>query len=436
MDLGEGLRKAIAKLQGATIIDAKVIHEFNKELQRALISADVELSLVSLLTKKIEDAALKEKIPDGVSPKDYITNMVYEELVRLMGKSYEPELKPKRILLVGMYGAGKTTATGKLSKFYQDRGFSVGVICCDVSRPAAYEQLETLAKQTNASFFGLRNEKNVKKIVSEGLKALKDRKIIICDSSGRSAFDEQLVQELKDISNTFKPDEKMLVINADTGQVAGKQAREFNDAVKITGVIVTKMDGSGKGGGALSAVSAANVMITFLGVGEKMNALELYSADKFVGRLLGIPDIESLVKNVNQAIKEAQIKPEDLNTEQLNFDTFYTQLKTMSKMGPMKNMLGMMGMSDVPKNVIEEGEGKLSKYKVIIGSMTPKERRSGELVKDHSRLSRIAKGSGTSEKDVRQLLSDFNKMKKFYEMFKNDRGMKKNLSKLMGAGAQ
>ena len=276
----------------------------------------------------------------------------------------------------------------------------------------------------------------MKKIISEGLKVLKDRKVIICDSSGRSTFDANLVQELKDISNTFKPDEKMLVINADTGQVAGKQAREFDDTVRLTGVIVTKMDGSGKGGGALSAVSAADVMVTFLGVGEKRNALELYSADKFVGRLLGIPDIESLVKNVNDAIKEAQIKPEDLQTEQLNFDTFYTQLKAMSKMGPMKNMLGMMGVSDVPKNVVEEGESKMSKYKTIIGSMTPEERRNGELIRDHSRLSRIAKGSGTSEKGVRQLLSDFNKMKKVFQTFKNDRGMKKNLSKLMGAGAQ
>ncbi len=432
MDLGEGLRKAIAKLQGATIIDLKTIREFNKELQRAMISSDVELELVSAFTKKIEEAATKEKLPAGVTPKDYITNMVYEELVSLMGRSYEPEIRPKRILLVGMYGAGKTTATGKLAKFYQDRGLSVGVICCDVSRPAAYEQLETLAKQVNCLFFGIKGEKSAGKIVKEGLRALKDRKVIICDSSGRSAFDEQLVKELKEISSEFKPDEKHLVINADTGQVAGKQAREFNDAVQLTGVIVTKMDGSGKGGGALSAVSAANVRVTFLGVGEKMNALELYNSEKFVGRLLGIPDIESLVKNVNDAIKEAQLKPEELNAETLNFDTFYAQLKAMGKMGPMKNMLGMMGVADVPKNVVEEGETKLAKYKVIIGSMTPAERKDGSLLREHSRLTRIAKGSGTSEKDVRMLISDFNKMKKMFETFKNDRGMKKNMAKFMG----
>ncbi len=431
MDLGEGLRKAIAKLQGSTIIDLKTIREFNKELQRALISSDVELSLVSTFTKKIEDAAVREKIPEGVSPKDYITNMVYEELVVLMGKSYEPQIKPKRILMLGMYGSGKTTTTGKLAKFYQDRGLSVGLICCDVARPAAYEQLETLAKQVNASFFGIKGEKDARKILKEGVKALKDRKVIICDSSGRSAFDEILVNEIKAISEELKPDEKFLVINADTGQVAGKQAKEFNDAVKITGVIVTKMDGSGRGGGALSAVSAANVNITFIGTGEKMNSLELYNSEKFVGRLLGIPDIESLIKNVNEAIKEANIKPDEINSEELNFDTFYSQLKTMSKMGPVKNMLGMMGMADVPKNVVDQGEEKLSKYKVIIGSMTKEERKNDKLLRDHSRITRIAAGSGTQEKDVRMLISEFNKMKKFYEMFKNDRNVKKNLSKFM-----
>ena len=434
MDLGEGLRKAIAKLQGSTIIDLKTIKEFNKELQRVLITSDVELSLVSAFTKKIEDAALKEKIPDGVSPKDYITNMVYEELVKLMGKSFEPEIKPKRILMLGMYGSGKTTSSAKLAKYYQDRGLSVGLICCDVARPAAYEQLETLAKQVNAAFFGIKGEKDARKILKDGIKALKDRKVIICDSSGRSAFDELLVKEIKSISEELKPDEKFLVINADTGQVAGKQAHEFNEAVGITGVIVTKMDGSGRGGGALSAVSAAKVNITFIGTGEKMNSLELYNSEKFVGRLLGIPDIESLIKNVNEAIKEANLKPEEINAEELNFDTFYSQLKTMSKMGPVKNMLGMMGMADVPKNLVEQGEEKMAKYKVIIGSMTKEERKNDKLLKDHSRITRIAKGSGTQEKDVRMLINEFNKMKKFYEMFKNDRNVKKNLSKFMKTG--
>ncbi len=430
MDLGEGLRKAIARLSGATIIDVRTIREFNRELQRALISADVELSLVSAITKRIEDAALHEKIPEGVAPRDYITNMVYEELVRLMGRSYAPEMKPKRILLAGMYGSGKTTTAAKLARYYQERGLSAGLICCDVARPAAFEQLETLAKDANVAFFGIKGEKNPRKIVEKAMDELRSKKVLICDSSGRSALDPELISELKGIAGAFRPEEKLLVINADTGQVAGRQAREFDSAIGITGVIVTKMDGSGKGGGALSAVSASNVNVTFIGTGEKLNALELYDSKKFVGRLLGMPDLETLLEHVNTAIKEANINPEEVGTE-LNFETFYTQLKAMSKMGPMKGMLGMMGLADVPKDMVEQGEQKLKLYKAIIGSMTKEERRSERLVRDRGRVRRIAAGSGTTEKDVRTLLSDFNKMKKFYELFKNDRNVRRNLSKFM-----
>ncbi len=435
MDLGEGLRKAIARLSGATIIDAKAIKEFNKELQKALISADVEVELVFELTKKIEEAALKSKMPEGVSHKDYITNLVYEELSRLMGESYEPEIRPKKILLAGIYGSGKTTTSAKLAKFYQDRGLGVGLICCDVSRPAAYEQLETLAKQAGAGFFGMKNEKDVAKIVREGMLELKGKKVIICDSSGRSGMDEELIKELKLINNQFKPDEKLLVINADIGQVAGRQAAEFNRAIGLTGVIVTKLDGSGKGGGALSAVNAASVRVMFTGTGEKLNALELYDSKKFVGRLLGVPDLEGLLAHVNEAIKNSDLKAEDVNSEELNFESFYKQMKAMSKMGPMKNVLGMMGLADVPKEAVETGESKLKKYENIIGSMTREERLGEKQLKDPGRIARIAKGSGVGEKDVKELIADFNKMKKMADMLKNNRDVRKQMSKFMPKGS-
>ena len=432
MDLGEGLRKAIAKLSGATIIDAKTIREFNKELQKALISSDVEVSLVFAFTKRIEEKALHEKMPPGVSTRDYITNMVYEELVEMMGSSHVPEIRPKRILLAGMYGSGKTTTAAKLAKFYQERGLGVGVICCDVTRPAAYEQLDTLAKQANVSFFGMKGEKDVRKIVKNGLKELKDRKVIICDSSGRNALDAQLIAEIKAINDEFKPDEKLLVVTADVGQIAGKQADEFNNAIGLNGVVITRMDGSGKGGGALSAVNTSHAKVMFIGTGEKLGNIELYDSKKFVGRLLGIPDIESLLGTVQNAIKEANLKPEDVeNIEELNFETFYTQLKAMGKMGPMKNMLGMMGLSDVPKEALEGGEEKIKRYGVIIASMTKEERKNEKLVRESSRVKRIARGSGTTEKDVRELLNDFNRMKKFANMFENNRDFRKQMSKFM-----
>jgi signal recognition particle subunit SRP54 len=340
-------------------------------------------------------------------------------------------MKPKRILLLGLYGSGKTTSAAKLAKFYQDRGLSSALIACDVSRPAAYEQLETLAKQAGVGFFGIKDETDVRKILKNSLSSLKDKKVLICDTSGRNALDKDLIQQLKIVSEEFKPEEKILVINADTGQVAGKQAREFDNAVKLTGVIVTKLDGSGKGGGALSAVNVAKVGIQFIGTGEKLSNLELYDSKKFVGNLLGMPDLESLISNVQQAIKEANVKPEEAKIEELNFRTFYTQLKTLNKMGPMKNVMGMLGMSDVPKEVSEQSETKMKKYKVIIDSMTEEERDDASLLNNASRIKRIAKGSNSTEKEVRELISDFNKMKKLFNMMQNDRNVRKQFSKFM-----
>ncbi|MCL5430262.1 MAG: signal recognition particle receptor subunit alpha [Candidatus Marsarchaeota archaeon] len=431
MDLGEGLRKALAKLTRSTIIDAKTIKEFNKDLQKTLISADVDVHLVLKFTNEIEEKALKSKPPPGVAPTEYITNIVYDGLVEMMGSTYTPQLKRQRILLMGLYGSGKTTTAAKLAKFYQDRGLSSGVICCDITRPAAFEQLETLAKNANVGFFGIKGSKDPVDVVRKGLEALKDKHVVICDTSGRNALDDALISELKSVYGAFKPDEKLLVVSADIGQVSGKQAKEFDDAVKVSGVIVTKMDGSGKGGGALSAANAASAHVSFIGTGEKMANIEPYDSEKFIGGLLGMPDIASLVSNVQQAIKEANIKPEEMELEELNFDTFYTQLRAMNKMGPLKGMFGMMGMPDMPKDVMEKSEDKLNKYKVIIGSMTKDERKNDKLIHESGRIERIAKGSGTTEQDVRSLISDFNKMKKMFNSLKNDRNFKKKFAKFM-----
>ncbi len=433
MDLGEGIRKAVATLTGATIIDTKAIKEFNKELQKALLSADVEVKLVFELTKKIETAALSANLPAGVTARDYVINLLYEELVKLMGNDYSPEISPKRILLLGLYGSGKTTTAAKLAKFYQDRGMSAGVVCCDVTRPAAYEQLETLAKQAGIAFFGIKNGHDAVKIAKEGLAALKDRKVIVFDSSGRSGLDAELMKELKGIAEAVKPDEKALVISADIGQVAGKQASEFSKEVGINSVIVTKLDGSGKAGGALSAVSKSGAKLTFTGSGEKLNTLDSYSSKRFVARLLGMPDLEGLIDAVNKGMQEANVKPENMQNMELNFDTFYTQLKTMSGAGPLKNILGMMGMSNVPKEAIEQSEEKLKNYKVIISSMTKQERNNDSLLKQKGRIERIAKGSGRTEKDVKDLISEFAKMKKLMNSMKNNRDILKRF-KSMGLG--
>lgn len=425
MDLGEGLRKALARISRSTIIDAKTIKEFNKELQKVLLASDVEVDLVFKFTKEIESKALSSKPPAGLPPREYITNIVYDGLVELMGSRHNPEIKPQRILLLGLYGSGKTTTAAKLAKFYQSRGLSSALICCDVSRPAAYEQLETLSRQANVAFFGMKGERDPVKVVRGGLAELLGRQVIICDTSGRNALDPELTDELKRVSKAFNPDIKLLVLSADIGQVAGNQAREFNKAVDINGIAITKMDGSGKAGGALSASNAAESYVMFIGTGEKLNDIELYDPDKFIGGLLGIPDISSLVERVQNAVKEANIKPEEVDVDKMNFETFYAQLKTINKVGPLKSIFGMMGAPDVPKDVIEQSEEKLKKYKYIISSMTKEERANEHLLHESGRISRIAGGSGTTERDVRELIANFNKMKKSYKMLKNDRNMKR-----------
>ena len=301
---------------------------------------------------------------------------------------------------------------------------------CDVSRPAAYEQLETLAGQANIPFFGKKGEKDAVNIVKDGIEKFKDKQVVICDTSGRNALDSQLADELKRVEGAFNPDERIMVISADIGQVAGRQAAEFHNAVGMTGVIVTKMDGSGKGGGALSATNAAKSVVMFIGTGEKLTNIEPYKSDKFIGSLLGIPDIAGLVSSVQEAVKEAQLKPEELEMEKLNFETFYAQLKAMGKMGPLQSIFGMMGASDIPKEVAEQGEEKLNRYKVIIASMTKEERSNERILHNPARIRRIAKGSGTTEKDVHQLISDFNKMKKMFDNLKNDRTFRKRFANM------
>ncbi len=432
MDIGEGIRKAMAKLSRATIIDAKAIKEFNKDLQKVLISNDVDVSLVLKLTDSIEQKALKSNPPAGITSYDYITDIVYNELVSLMGNSYEPELKPHKILMMGLYGSGKTTTAAKLAKYYQDRGLSAGVICCDVTRPSAYEQLETLAKQANVSFFGIKGETDASKIVAKGMAELQSKRVVICDTSGRNAINEQLIEELKAINSKFMPDQSVLVLSADIGQIAGHLSEEFNNAVKVSGLIITKMDGSGKGGGALSAANAANAKVMFIGTGEKLSDIEPYNSERFIGSLLGMPDLGGLLEKVQNAIKDENINEEEVDVEKLNFESFYAQLKALNKMGPLKSVFGMLGASDMPKDVIEKGEEKLVKYKVIISSMTRDERHDERLLHQEGRIRRIAIGSGTSEKEVRELLSDFAKMKKSFKMFKNDRNMKRFISKFSG----
>jgi signal recognition particle subunit SRP54 len=432
MDLGKKLREALAKLTGKPYVDEDDVKALIKDLQRVLISSDVSVKLVFALSKKIEERALKSEKMQALSLKEHVTKIVFEELVSLMGQSYAPRLDKHKVLMCGLYGSGKTTSCAKLAHFYKSRGLSVALIAADTDRPAAQEQLEQLAKQVGAAYYTIKGEKNPARIVKDAIANMKED-VVIVDSAGRNAFDGALVEELRAVAEILKPDENYLVISADIGQIAGKQAGEFNSAVPLSGVIVTKMDGSGKGGGALSSVAASNAKIAFVGVGEKPSDFEVYNSEKFVGRLLGVPDIGALMEKIKEISKEGEMKEVDL--ENLTIESFYEQLKAAKKLGPLGNVFSMLGAADIPKEMVQQSEEKLKKFESMINSMTKSEKKDAALLKNNAaRIARIARGSGCSEKEVKEFLSQFEKMEKMMGMFKRNRGFRKKMEKMMKGG--
>jgi len=417
--LGEKLRNAMESLRKATAFEKGTVKEVVKEIQRALISADVEVAVVLELSKRIEKEALKEKLPKGLTRREHVLKVAYEELVKLLGgKGKEAPEKPKRILLVGLYGMGKTTTTAKLAKYYMKRGLGVGMICADSYRPAAYEQLLQLSEKAKIPFYGNPKEKNAAKIAEKGLKELKKADLVIVDSAGRDAFNQELVKEIKAIDKVLKADEKWLVLGADVGQLAKKQATAFHKAVGVNGVIITRMDGSAKGGGALAACAETDSSVYFIGTGEKLDDLELFDADRFLSRIMGYGDLQALLEKAKELGEEQELSPEELLKGEFNLDVFYKQLEASRKMGPLNKVAEMMGLKmQLPKEVLEMTEEKLDGFKVIMDSMTREEKENPGVL-NKSRILRIAKGSGKSEANVRELIKQFKQMQRVFKKFR------------------
>ncbi len=432
MDLGKGIRTALAKITGAAIVDEKAVKELIRELQRTLLASDVSVKLVFKLSKDIERRCLQEKPPAGLGLREHVIKVVYEELANMLGEAYTPKVGKQRIMLLGLFGSGKTTSASKIARFYKSKGLSVGMIAGDVHRPAAYEQLEQLCKQVGAEFYG-RKGANAEETAREGLHKLSNCDIIVLDTAGRSAFDAELASELAKMNDVFKPDESFLVLSADVGQVAERQAKEFNAAVPISGVIVTKMDGSGKGGGALSAVAASGAKVAFIGTGEKPDALEVFDAKQFVARLCGFPDLKGLLEKVKEGAEQENLE-KALEEGKLDYNTFMAQMRAMKKMGPLKNILQMMGSYDIPDDVLGKGEEKLKMFEAIVNSMTPAERKNPELMRNAKRQARVAKGAGMPEKDVRELVSQFDKTQKLMKGLRGNRGLMKKFGNMMPGG--
>ncbi len=425
------IKDALNKFARIGVADKKAVDELVKDIQRTLIASDVNVKLVFELSKNIKDKALDEKIPKGLTRREHIIDIVYKELVRFLGeKKPDIMLSKQKILLLGLYGSGKTTTTSKLAKYFTKKGLTCGMISCDVWRPAAFEQLKQLAEKINVEVYGEPDEKDPVKIVKRGLEVLKDKEVIIVDSAGRSALDGELRDELVQIDKLLNADEKLLVLSGDIGQAAGTQAKEFNELVGLTGVIITKMDSSAKGGGALSACYAAGVTTKFIGTGEKTEDFEIYDPVKFVSRLLGMGDLEGLLEKAKEVMSPE--KAQEMMSGEFNLDTFYDQIEGMKKMGSMQKIMDMipMGSVKIPKHLLNEQQGKMDKWKIIMDSMSAKEKKEPGLI-DSQRIERIAKGAGVEATEVKELMKNYKQVSKMMKKFKGGKAFKRGPFKEM-----
>ncbi|HEY7589294.1 MAG TPA: signal recognition particle protein Srp54 [Thermoplasmata archaeon] len=430
--LGDSLRQALRKIAGASYVDEALIKEIVRDIQRALIQADVNVQMALAITKELQRRALNEPPPPGMSPREHVVRIIYEELVKTLGATREIPLQKQRILLVGLYGQGKTTTAGKLGKYFEKKGLSVGLIAADVHRPAAFDQLQQLSEQIKAGFYGNAKEKDAVKIVKEGVKALEAMDVLLVDSSGRHALEPDLIKEIESVAKALKADERLLVLDATIGQQAGPQAKAFHEAVSITGVIVTKLDGTAKGGGALSAVAEVKAPILFVGVGEKTDDLEKFDPPRFISRLLGMGDLETLLEKAQEAIDEA--KAEELTKKimagKFTLHEMYEQIEMLTDMGPMKKIASLIpGLSGKMKDEEVEGtQTKLRRFKVIMDSMTDAEMTDPKMVKS-SRVQRLARGAGVSPRDVKELLRHYEMSRKAIKGFAGNRKMRRQLLK-------
>ncbi len=425
---GKNIGDLVRKILTRTTVDAEAVEDLVKGLQRILLQTDVDVKLVYELSENIRRRCLKEKIPPGLTLREQAMKVVYEELVKLLGEEKAGLVKKKRIMLLGLFGSGKTTTAGKLSKYFKKQGMKPAMICCDYHRPAAPEQLSQLGDKLRVPVH-VSKEKNPYNALKEGLGKFKKYDTVIIDTAGRDALDKELAEELKKMGKLCQPDEVLLVIPADIGRIGGKQAEEFNKLVGITGVIITKMDGTAKGGGALSACSTTGAKVKFIGTGEKLENLEVYDPVRFVSRLLGMGDLQALLEKA----KESELKEEDVEkflSGRFTLQDFYEQIGGMQKMGPLSNVMDMIpGLGHaVPEDMLVVQEEKMKKYKYIIDSMTPEEKKNADLIHS-SRIKRIAKGSGTSQKDVRDLIKQYKQTKKLMKKMGGVKGMKRGALK-------
>jgi signal recognition particle subunit SRP54 len=425
--LGELLKKAISKFISSTSVDENTINELVRGIQRSLLIGDVSVELVQKISENVRKRALEEKLPPGISRKDQVIKIVYEELVKLLGE--EPaKLKIPRdrryiIMMVGIQGFGKTTSIAKLAYYLRKNDYSVGVICADTYRPGGCDQLEQLLRDTKIPVYRHDGEKDPVKIVKAGIEKLTSDgvRVILIDTAGRHKSQETLMEEVRNLQREVKPDEVMLVIDAGMGQQAGVHARAFHEAAPVGSIFLTKMDTSAKGGGALSAIAATGAKIKFIGTGEKIDEIELFNPAGYVSRLLGLGDIEGLLEKFRLAeLMMDEKRAEAFIRGEFTLEQFVKQLKDLRRAGPLSKLISKLplpGIQNIPDETLRDAEKQIEKWDAIIHSMTPEERVNPHVI-NSSRIKRIARGAGVLEKDVKNLIKQYRLAKKFMKTAK------------------
>lgn len=419
-DLGSSLRGALDRLRGKSRISKEDVDEIVKEIQRSLLAADVDVDLVMSLSEAIRSRSLDEEPPAGTSARDHVLRIVYEELVDLVGESTNLPLEPQTILLVGLQGSGKTTTAAKMAWWFETKGLQSAVVQTDTFRPGAYDQAKQMAERAEVDFYGDPNGDDPVAIARDGLEATADADIRIVDSAGRHALEDELIDEIEEIEAVVEPDRSLLVLDAAIGQGAKDQAQRFEEAVGVDGVVITKLDGTAKGGGALTAVNETGSSIAFLGTGETVQDVERFEPSGFISRLLGMGDLQQLAERVERAMQETEAAEEDWDPEDLLSGDFTLkdmrkQMQAMNRMGPLDQVMDMIPglggglMDQLPDNAMDVTQDRMHTFDVVMDSMTEEELENPRVI-GASRIERIARGSGTDEEAVRELLEQHKMM--------------------------
>lgn len=438
--LTDKLTNALRNLRGVGKLSEENMADALKEVRAALLSADVHFKVAREFIDRVQQQCVGQEVLKSVTPGQMVIKIIHDELVRLLGEG-TTELSPKRplkILMVGLHGSGKTTSTAKLGKLLKKKGARPFLVACDVYRPAAIDQLEILAKQEELGFYCDRTSKDVPAIGATALGAANaaNADVILFDTAGRLQIDHELIEEVKQLSAKVQPDEIILVADGALGQEAVNVAKAFHDALSLTGLILTKMDGDARGGAALSIKSVTGVPIKFVGTGEKTADFEVFHPDRLASRILGMGDVVSLVEKAQETIdqKEAERMAEKLRKADFNLEDFLAQMQQVKKMGSMQSILGMMpGMSGV--ELPGDADRQMKRTEAIILSMTPQERRKPQILNGNRRI-RIANGAGVKVVEVNQLMKQFEQMQKIMKMMKggNQKKLMRQMEAMRGRG--